>query len=188
MLLTTPPQTNPFATPGKGWFIGGLGLSYAYAQGGAADWNFAVNKVAIVEFTLVAPVTISKVITQVNANIAASHFGVGIYDANGNLLADSGALTAASGAGTPVSTALRQGTVTLPAGVYYFAWTSDTASLNMIFWGASIAPAPTIPNKNNVRYGTAANASTAGQLPATLGALTAVNVNSSQPFLAIFES
>ena len=126
------------------------------------------NRVLTNQFVLPFQVTVRTINTQVTTLEAAKKYSVGIYSADGNtLLVDSGAIsTASTGVKSVTITA-----VTLIPGVYLFAHTADGTT--------AAAQKLNMPNVQALMNGgsaskanRAANASSAGVLPATLGTLT----------------
>ncbi len=110
----------------------------------------------------------------------ASHVGFGIYAVTpgsatrGARLADTGPV-ASTVAGQTITPFLTP--VTLPCGIYCMAFTTDNAAVattGVLPAGAGITVLNVYNLTPEIFLGSAANASVAGQLPATLGLITAV--------------
>jgi hypothetical protein len=99
--------------------------------------------------------------------------GVGLYTGAGNLILSAGGLSTTSSG--QVNFAFTSGYYpVLPAGPYYLAWTADNTTVtftafatNQTYQALSLAG----------RTGTAANSSTNGVLPATMGAITGAQLD-----------
>jgi hypothetical protein len=135
----------------------------------------SANQVRVTKLCLPAPITISKCTFNINSGGGSSGAKVafGIYSHAGAKIVDSGVATINSN----VVTTLTFTPITLPAGTYYFAQTCSSTALQT--GGLPNGSMSTIFlnqfNANDVWYGTAANASSSGVLPSTLGTLTADN-------------
>jgi len=133
----------------------------------------ATNQVRVTRMYLPFSMAVSKCTFTVNSGGVGSgtHFSFGFYSFAGNKIVDSGVQTVNA---NQVFT-LSFGPTTLAAGVYYYAQTGDSTTPNL--WGVpAVNIASAIPlqlNTNSVWFGTAANSSSVGVLPATLGVLTA---------------
>ena len=144
-----------------------------------ASVTYTANVVNTVLFEISGfSVTLANVLWNLQTGVALSHAGFGIYAVTagsltrGARLADTGPV---SSAGSGVMTTPFLAAVTLPCGIYCMAFTTDSASVATL----GMAPAGTNITALNVYnltpegfVGTAANASVAGQLPATLGVIT----------------
>jgi hypothetical protein len=140
-----------------------------------SSWCNNPNVVFCIQFNLPIAISISKISIYVQA-VALGHFaGFGVYSADGNTLwIDSGPMSVAS-AGIVTTTLSAQ--VQLLAGVtYIWAQTADTTTASLTTCSSLSANDAALMNANASfpRISTAANASVAGQLPSSLGALTAV--------------
>ena len=98
---------------------------------------------------------------------------VGIYDASGTKLIDSGTFDVGS-------TGFKQNSftsVTLQPGIYSFAWSCDgiVAQCRFISIGLGIVAASYTNQGTAIRRGRGSNAMAAGVLPSTLGTLTSLN-------------
>ena len=176
--ITGSTQGSTFSTAGQGWFSGpGMTDMSSILMSSAAKHliNYAANTVLALQFVLQASWTISRVAYQLSqVGAGGSAFSFGIYNASGSKLVD------ATFDGTSASVqdlVITQTSVVLPAGVYYFAYTSTDNNIN-----GPCAQVGNIPiqlfaalNQTAVRFATCANSATAGVLPATLGTLTAAS-------------
>lgn len=130
----------------------------------------ANNRVRVFRFENTSRITIDQCVWRISAGNAAGRFAsIGIYsDDGGTLLVDSGPLEVATAGVKSVSISA----VTLSPGFYWAAWTGSVGGV-----GFTSGAAPTnfgqIFNDTTVLLGRAANDSVAGQLPATLGTITA---------------
>lgn len=133
------------------------------------------NQLVVTAFDFAGTLTINHV-SYVGSNpFGTAHIYIGLYNASGNKILDSGAFTVDN---TTATTIQRNAisTVTLTPGTYYIAQTSDdnNTKSNVMQSGVSNTAAALFnANGSVVRYGTAANVLSGGVLPATLGALTA---------------
>jgi hypothetical protein len=168
------------ATSGAGGFFGvSIHLPSNIAS---AAIETSANKVRALQFVLPFRAVISKVNTEITgAGGAGSKYGVALYDSGKNLLVQSGALAADRSAAIYSDSF---GPVTLPAGVYYFAYTSDSTSLTLrLYNGTGLAAL--IENAGVARIGNSANdAPTPGTFPSALGTITSLQLT---PLLAYFE-
>jgi hypothetical protein len=138
--------------------------------------NFATiptnNVVYVLQIVIPSPITVANAAINVSNINGATNFDMGLYDINGNLIFDC-PFSMSSGSGNFIKTIA---TKTVQPGIYYYCWTGSGVGgslfgdggldhdLCFIFFGMG-----------TVTF-TAANAATSGVLPATLGALTPVNL------------
>jgi hypothetical protein len=181
--------TVPMNSVGVGGFFG-VTIMPPFNTGGPSNANSIVasaNQVFVFQFILPFPVTVNKVSMSMFATSgSAGAADVGVYSITGNRLVHTNGAINIQTPGTQVLTVV-QGPVTLAAGMYYFAQTANNSAgtYNMVLqngpWEGVLATSPT-----PTRYGAiAANASSGGVLPATLGTLAA---NATvPPMLAFFE-
>lgn len=156
------------STAGQGFLVGG---NLPVTSVLAANPPTGANGVRAMQFVLPFKATITKVTLTIVALVAAEKVAVGFYDAAGTTkLLDSGVFDA----GTASTQTLTVGAVTLNPGIYYYAQTTTNASVTVQTTVPTAAMFP-ILNNNSVRMGNAANASVAGVLPASLGAITGAN-------------
>ena len=165
-----------FNTPGEGYFFGpGIFLPISQLpQSSGASWQTAANRVNVTQFTIDVSFEISLISINVIANALGKFGGFGIYTADGNtLVVDSGPMSLASIAVVTSSIA----SVTISPGTYFYAQTADTTTATMPTSASVNSNQIALMNANAAfpRYAVAANPSVAGQLPATLGALTATS-------------
>ena len=144
----------------------------------------ANNAIRVFQFVLPFRITVRKIGWDMTTGIDGSHSSMGIYSADGNsLLVHSGAVaTAIADQAIQVTTVTE---VVLNPAAYYFAQTSTSVSVNARIWNLGSRP-QNLLNAASVaeRCGTAANASSGGVLPATLGTITdATGIN---PSMCVF--
>ena len=133
------------------------------------------NTVIVQMFNLPWTQTIQHIsVDVVSGNGAGDLWGFGIYSLAGDKLVASGAISTAS---TGVATNTLGSAVTLPAGTYYFAETTSGATALSNYYAFDKTHAVGVLNALAIRSGTAANPSTAGVLPATLGTITPANTS-----------
>lgn len=164
-----------FTTSGQGYFFGpGIFLPIsAITRSSGGSWIGNANVVYVIQFTLGVTIQVSKISMNVIGNALGKFAGFGIYSADGNTkIVDSAPMSLNSIA--VVTSSITP--VDLIPGVYNWAQTSDGVT-GQINTSSSVATNDsTLMNANAgaPRYALATNGSVAGQLPATLGALTAV--------------
>lgn len=181
-------KSSSFSTAGVGGFwsagfplqaINGFSVS-----NGPIVCTVAGSQVIVWQFVLESSWTISNVSCYVSSGVGGASVNFGFYSATGNLLLDSGALSAAT------TNTIQSTTVTptvLPSGSYYFAaaCTSDIAA----FIAFSLNSIPLLNVCNGVgtlKIAYAANLLSAGALPATLGTLTSTATNACNMPAAFF--
>ena len=185
--VTNPPPSISFAQNSGAMLIGPfLELPYSFANSYLQAVQ-SVNEVRVTRMYLPFAITLSKCTFTVNSGGVSSgkHFAFGFYTFAGAKVLDSDIQTVNANQVFTLSFT----PVTLGPAVFYYAQTGDGTAPNL--WGipaSSIGSAiPNQLNHNSVWFGTAANASVAGALPATLGALTADNTPSGGIVLAQWE-
>jgi hypothetical protein len=167
--------SSGFSTSGYGgfWSAGfdmmgmfGLGL-----DGGGGMVCTATNQVVVFQFTTAVSWKISSVSAYVVTGSNGSTFNFGIYSSSGNKLIDSGTFS-----GTTGSTALTNTItpVTLPVATYYFACSASSSSVTVQGFEINSIPFVNTINANgSVKVGVAANATSGGSMPSTLGTISA---------------
>ena len=148
----------------------------------AVSTSFTANQVTAVLFEVSAcSITINNVLWNLLGGVVNAAVGLGIYAVTtgsltrGTRLADTGPLPAAV-ANQGVNTSPFIAPVTLRCGIYCMAFNTNSAAITL----SGMSPAGnniTVLNMYNQKpegfIGTAANAGVAGQLPTTLGLITA---------------
>jgi hypothetical protein len=178
-----------FTTPDQAYFFGpGIFLPIsAISRGTGSSWEPSDNRVNVVQFTLAVTFQISKISINVIANSIGDFGGFGIYSADGNtLLVDSGPM--ALGSVAVVTSSITS--ISLAPGTYNYAQTGTTTTATLNTTSSVGINDANLMNANAAapRYAIAANASAGGQLPASLGALTAVsNTTTFDTALVMFE-
>lgn len=182
---TLPPANGGVAkvsTAALGYFWGGTVFDIRNAGANNALVNSA-NQVRAFQFVLPYTVTVGRVTWGVAAN-AGDTVSFGIYSADGaTKLVDSGATVSA---GTNAVQSVTIGAVTLPPGIYYFAWTQSNTTTTFNTFAQFNTMTALINNNSQKRMLTAGNAATAGAFPSSLGTLTTA-VSAVMP-MVIFES
>lgn len=170
-----------------GGFFGGI--DGIYGPGSAtistAGPSALANNVHVFLFVVAYTITINKIVYNVATLSASDKWAFGIYSSDGNTkLIDSGVISPTA---TNTALSITLGTpVTLPPGEYYFAQTASGTTALSSFQQTNTAAVPPMVNKNRNRIGLAANASAAGVLPSTLGAISTATLRS--PMLVYFEN
>lgn len=170
-------------TADKGYFIsaGILGGLNVATQSGAVVTN--PNDVRVIHFYLATSLKVGHVsITVAAAGAVGSTVAVGIYDANGNKLLDSG--TFIGGSATTQTLAIPM--FSLNPGIYFFAQSASTPTTLTTQNITSSSNITALLNSQTVKkWGTCANSATgAGVLPTVCGSITALGYN---PVAAVFE-
>lgn len=134
----------------------------------------SANQVRVIRYYLPYSATVDRIVFNVETAVGGSTCGVGIYNAAGTtLLVDGSGQSCASTGVKNVDV-----NVTLGPGFFLVAYTSSSATVAILTQDAVIDTWYDVFNATVVQSGTAANAATAGVLPATTGTLTAVSANS----------
>lgn len=151
------------ATAGEGYFFGYTIAAPVKAVGTLVA---AVDRVMAYQFVLPFRAIINRILTEVTTvGGAGKLYSVGLYDSSKNLLVHTGALDANTVQKNETSVTL----ITLEPGIYWFAQTADTTTVQARATTTDVSfPA----SATTVRHGRAANASSTGVLPATLGAVS----------------
>ena len=144
----------------------------------------ANNAVRVFQQVLPFRAIVRQIGWELTTGVDASNSSMGIYNADGtSLLVHSGAVgTAIADQGIQTTSVTA---VTLEPGIYYFAQTSTSAVVECRMWNLG-ARGQNLLNAVSTaeRLGTAANSSSSGVLPATLGTITdATGIN---PSLCVF--
>ena len=167
--------TTGFSTTGYGgfWSAGFPMMSMYVANFTGGDIiSTAVNQVIVWQFLLETPITIRNLSSYVYTGSAGTTVNFGIYNAAGNKLIDSGALSIAI-TNTQLSVSIAP--VVLPAGTYYFAASQSTTIGQVLAFNLSNIVAVTTVSAGGsgvAKIGVAANATSLGVMPSTLGAIS----------------
>lgn len=169
----------------KGYFVSTGLLSGANVSTGTNTPVSSSGDVRVVQFFLPVAMTVGRVtITVSAAGAASSTVTVGIYDANGNKLFDSGGV-GFNGASVATQT-LTITPFTLVPGVYYFAQSASSAgsipSTQTISTGSAVVSV--LNNQTIQKWGKCANAATGATLPTVCGTISNLSF---APVLAAFE-
>lgn len=144
----------------------------------------AANEVELLMFVLPWAQQAGKFSVNIGSTTfgAGSFFGAGIYDLSGNRLVYSNPISASTN--TRITGAAVATTILNP-GVYYMGWTATTSSGGMYSQGfGNPAANANVFNSSVIRFGKAANASSGGTVPATLGAIS-TNTITNIPFILV---
>lgn len=170
-----------------GGFFGGIDCSYGptTSSTSTASPSSVANNVHVLLFVVLYAITVNKIVYNVATLSASDKWAFGIYSSDGNTkLIDSGVISPTA---TNTALSITLGSpVTLAPGEYYFAQTSSGITALSTYQLINANAIPPMMNKNRNRTGIAANASVAGVLPATLGAINTATVRS--PMLVYFEN
>lgn len=160
-----------------------LMLPWPATTGGNAGVGSS-NKTWVFRLFLPATITVNSVVWRIATGEAGKFISFGIYSIDGlTRHLDTGPVSCASN--NTVGTKTLGSPVTLTPGMYWLAWTSDSISMsfNAIGYGVNAAA---IRENGTFQYGHGSNASSAGQLPATLGSITSdVFVQDSIPIVKL---
>lgn len=177
----------PLTAADQGYLFSNGNLNASVNPAGTTVLVSNANETWVVQFVLDCALTLGKVTYKSGSVVAASSFAsFGVYDASGTLKAQGTFDTSANASTTRTATFTR---VTLPPGVYYFAWTTNNATINTTY--TFLLNNTTVIDLLNfaatakrVGKGTA---SSGGVLNGSMGAVTAAAVpNQSMPAV-IFE-
>ena len=156
-------------TAGEGGFFGGLPFG---GKGVAGTTLGANDRVRVHQFVLPFRTIIRNIVFDIEVASASGLCSVGLYDVGKNLFVHTGAISTTTD--EIKNTAVTA--VTLEPGIYYLAWTGDNNTFKLT--SLSIGDAAMQPLRiNGTKVGRAANSSSSGVLPATLGAITVENIN-----------
>lgn len=179
-----------FTTTNQGWFLGGQSFAPISDDTGHAVYSsLSANTVVAVQIVLQATWKISSMAVFCITGSSIQGFAAGLYSIDGNTkLIDSGPITIPAASQKYIPAVLGS-PVTVPPGVYWFAYGATTnsgqpsilAHQEEIWFTAMINGIDfTNPQTLPTRYGTCANPLSAGALPATLGAITPLDNTDSQ--------
>jgi len=162
-----------FTTAGYAGFLGaGLPTTAVYGQSiTPATVGTTANQLNVIEFYLQTAFTIRTVSCYVDTAVASSTANFGIYSSLGAKLVDSGAMSTAT---TGTVTVTLGTAVVLAPGVYYFAQSATSTSVQVAGIAfESAALVGMLNSRGSVKVGQAANATSAGVMPSTLGTISA---------------
>ena len=156
--------TGSVDTAGEGGFFGMI----IYPQGGAAAGAVfpIANKTNCVHMVLPFRTVVGQINSEVTTLQVGKLYGIGLYDMNGDLIVRTNAQSSTT---TGIKTTSTSATVTVEPGPYWFCWSGDDTGIALLRLNLS---GLVRSDKIGALQFTAANDSTAGVLPATLGTLT----------------
>lgn len=155
-------------------FFWGVNINHPIVTTTSAAVLGSNDQVKVKQFVLPFRVVVGLISFDVTTLEAATNGGLGLYDAGGSLVVETGAIDVSS---TGIQQITISPTSTLEPGVYFLAYTADgtTARFRGINTGSNT---DNLLNAGSVaKAGRAANSSSSGVLPATLGTITAENGN-----------
>lgn len=152
------------------WGPGMLTLFGTTNNGGSVSTTS--NQVTVFQFILESEWVISTVSFYSENASNGNSFSFGIYDYDGNKLLDSGAMSIAGPTGVKTATITP---VILSPGIYYFAQSATSGTTTRVTVLPDTVEQEAVMNQGSrsVVIGQAANATFAGIMPATLGAISA---------------
>ena len=171
-------------TADQGYFFG-VFIQHPTNVSSGATFVSVADQVDVFQFVLPFRVVVGNIVTEITgAGGAGKKYSVGLYSADGNtLLVHTGALAADA---TGILKTAISPTVTLEPGVYFFAQTTDDGATTATRINVDAFAFDLLNEGSSTRFGNAANTSSAGVLPATLGTITPPA--SRNPIVAVFES
>jgi hypothetical protein len=180
----TAAQQPVLTSAGAGYFYGFWVHMPLFISGLVETGGGSTNGVDVAQFVLPFAITVNNVGMDISATSSGATVNIGIYSAAGAKLIDSGTFSATAGGvklntlGTPV---------TLPPGVYYLAWSTSNATAVMYCYSVSAQPVNNILTgiSGATYFASAANATSAGVMPSTLGTLTTLSTGAYIP-LTVF--
>ncbi len=160
-------------TAGEGGFAGGLIYPMAATSGGlvfpAANTVFCLNMV--LPFRCI----VGQINSQVTTLQVGQFYGIGLYNMNGDLVVRTPAISSTT---TGVKNTSTTATVTVEPAPYWFCWSADDATVQL--QRLNLSGFIRSSDVGQILF-SAANASSAGVLPATLGTLTGVTTPNLMP-------
>lgn len=161
----------------QGYWLSTLGLGGLWSANAAnnvvIDTSSAANTVYALQVVLPFSVSITRVTVSLGTASSSKNLVVGIYSADGQTkLLDSGAFDGGGAGSTAQQNVI--GSVSLPAGCYWFAWAGDYTTATPSWWSiATNANMGGIFNKRTTKkYAICGNKMVATSLPSALGTLT----------------
>ncbi|MBI3695461.1 MAG: hypothetical protein HY238_11570 [Acidobacteria bacterium] len=181
---------NPLlvSTANQGYFFG---VSVQAPETSGATSVFTANEHRVWQFVLPYPASVNQITFEVVATSGAGKsLGLGLWDGGcSTLMLNSGVMTAGGSpdinvAGIKAKT-ISGGPVTLNAGVYWLAMTTDSTTLTLRSFGLPSSAINLLNNGTTKLFAQAGSAGSAGAFPASCGVLTTAVSN--QPPMALFQ-
>ncbi len=175
-------------TADRGYFFG---VSVAAPDNSGTTTTFAANVHRVWQFMLPFAATVNQLTFEVVAVSGAStSLSLGLWDAAcSTLLVNSGVMSAG---GTPdinvagiKNKAITGGPLTLPAGVYWLAMTTNSTALTLRSLALPSQAISLLNNPTNKKFAQAGNSGSSGAFPSSCGSLTASVSN--QPPMVVLE-
>ena len=169
-----------------GFWSAGFPMEYQYGTSiTGSSVGTTANQVSVWMFTLDANWTIDEVGTSISTNVSGATVNFGIYSSAGSKSLDSTALSATSTGAVKASISA----VTLNAGTYFFAASTSNTSVQVQGFELGVIAMTTLANAlTPVKVGQAANSTSAGVMPATLGTISADSLDLNIPGAFFFAS
>lgn len=153
-------------------------------QGGAASTGIgSANQVRCMQFPVYGTITVNKIAFRTVVGTGGTNGAVGVYSLAGSRLIDSGPKSSA-GSGSYLETTLGAAVILTP-GEYLWCQTADSTSPTFMSVSTAVGMLTLYTQNQTTAIYSAANASSAGQLPATLGTLTALGVGADMIFAGL---
>ena len=175
-------------TADRGYFFG---VSVEPPDNSGTTTTFSANTHRVWQFVLPFAATINKISFEVVATSGTgASMSLGLWDGScSTLLVNSGVMTAGGSpdinvAGTKTKT-ISGGPVTLPAGVYWVAMTTDSTTLTLRSLALPSQAITLLNSQTNKKFAQAGNNGTAGAFPSSCGTVT-TSVSNQSP-MVLFE-
>ncbi len=167
-------------TAGEGYFFG---VSIEASDFGVGTIISGVDQCRAYQFVLPFRTVVRKITSEITTGGGASKkYGVGLFDVNGDLILETGALDANT---TQILTTSITA-VTLEPGIYWLGQTSDSATTAMRVVVRGTIERDIFINSGTIIFdATTSNAGSAGVLPSSMGSL--VNNAVRQPGAVLFQ-
>lgn len=152
-------------------------IPWPATSGGANIGVHSDNAVNVCKFYLPSPITVSSMVIRCGVEFVGNFWGFGLYDLDLNLVLDTGPISQPSTVIGRVITAPISPAVTLGSKMYWFAYTCTGIAPSLAPVTSpdivnSLVSDATTGDSTLLITGHVVSASVAGQLPATLGAIT----------------
>jgi hypothetical protein len=181
-------NTLLMSTANQGYFFG---VSIRVPETSGATSAFAANEHRVWQFILPFPVTVNQITFEVVATSGTgTSLGLGLWDAGcANLMLNSGVMTAGGSPDINVAgiknKTIASGPVTLNAGTYWLAMTTNSTTLTLRSFGLPSTAINLMNNGTTKLFADAGNAGSAGAFPSGCGATTTGISN--QPAMVLFQ-
>jgi hypothetical protein len=157
---------------GQGYVLWPNQLDFLVNSAGATASGGSGGTVRCALMMLDRAITITKMTVNVTTASSTNKIYLGIYNAAGTTLLVQGTITMTASPGAYTATV---SSTTLTPGAYWWAFSTDNATIVMTGNSAINATPLAIMNQNTVIWGFATNSLSGTTLPASLGAITSNN-------------